>query len=408
MTNDLPNYLPGFEPEKVQTYLQTFFNEVDKDFPDKKIVWAEWNHSKYDRATDYLCKCLGYSSTQDFLNAYGYEVFDTVFINDAPAKTLPVDSNAAKKDKENAFPVYSLAITITTIVTTIFFWLFDGVINDDAMSYAAVGLFLLIVLCVVGFLIAAIRLLILKKKKYSARKTKKKLVIYLVGIIVFACLCGISEVWESPLIKKDGTIVFTNTVSPYKVNDVNDRINQIIKENNSSFAELCDLYSEYDALDESQKGSITNALEFQKLFAQAVTNEITSYKDSNHEMAIQLLETYSDILSENQKTDCMVSIGRWGGLERVEQYIADKLKNPKSYYRYSASVGKPNRFEDGGYACFYTIEYSATNSFGAETKDTTKLYAKYFIDTEHLKIDYAYIGDGGTSGIDQIIATPTP
>jgi hypothetical protein len=248
----------------------------------------------------------------------------------------------------------------------------------------------------------------MKKKRYSASKTKKKLVIYLVGIIVFACLCGISEVWESPLIREDGTIIFTNTISPYKVNDVNERINQIIKENNNSFAELCDLYSEYDALDGSQKRTITNALEFQKLFAQAVTNEITSYKDSNHETAIQLLETYSDILSKNQKTDCMVSIGRWGGLEKVEQYIADKLKNPKSYYRYSASVGKPNRFEDGGYACFYTIEYSATNSFGAETKDTTKLYAKYFIDTEHLKIDYAYIGDGGTSGIDQIIATPTP
>ena len=70
----VPNYLPGFEPENIQNLLKSFFAEVDKNFPDKRIIWAEWNHERMDKAAGYLCKYLGYSRGKEFLETYGYTV----------------------------------------------------------------------------------------------------------------------------------------------------------------------------------------------------------------------------------------------------------------------------------------------------------------------------------------------
>lgn len=69
-----PKYLPGMEPDNIQNLLGTFFAEVDNMFPDKKILWQDWNHARWDKAAGYLCKNLGYTRGKDFLEAYGYTV----------------------------------------------------------------------------------------------------------------------------------------------------------------------------------------------------------------------------------------------------------------------------------------------------------------------------------------------
>ena len=74
MAESIPNYLPGMEPENVQNLLNEFFREIDAQFPDKIIIWPEWNHNRWDKAAGYLCKTLGYDRGKDFLEAYGYEV----------------------------------------------------------------------------------------------------------------------------------------------------------------------------------------------------------------------------------------------------------------------------------------------------------------------------------------------
>lgn len=74
MANGVPNYLPGFEPDDIKKLLSSFFAEIDKSFPDKVIIWSEWNHERMDKAAGYLCKYLGYSRGKDFLEAYGYAI----------------------------------------------------------------------------------------------------------------------------------------------------------------------------------------------------------------------------------------------------------------------------------------------------------------------------------------------
>ena len=74
MSSGIPNFLPGMEPENIQTLLKSFFGELDEYFSDNIIVWSEWNHERWDKAAGYLCKTLGYTRGKDFLEAYGYQV----------------------------------------------------------------------------------------------------------------------------------------------------------------------------------------------------------------------------------------------------------------------------------------------------------------------------------------------
>lgn len=70
----LPNYLPGFEPEKIKPQLDRFFAVIDKTFPDGVVRQSEWDHANWDRAAGMLCKYLGYPNGTQFLEAYGYTV----------------------------------------------------------------------------------------------------------------------------------------------------------------------------------------------------------------------------------------------------------------------------------------------------------------------------------------------
>lgn len=70
----LPNYLPGFEPDKIKPQLDRFFAVIDEAFPDGVVRQSEWDHAKWDRAAGMLCRFLGYPNGTQFLEAYGYTV----------------------------------------------------------------------------------------------------------------------------------------------------------------------------------------------------------------------------------------------------------------------------------------------------------------------------------------------
>lgn len=100
---DIPRYLPGFEPENIKHYLKIFFTDIDTFFPDKQIIWSEWKHDRWDNAANTLCKALGYRRGRDFLKAYGYSVvfIDTIDANDAnDSKT-----NENNSDNEANLPI---------------------------------------------------------------------------------------------------------------------------------------------------------------------------------------------------------------------------------------------------------------------------------------------------------------
>lgn len=71
---DMPKYLPGFEPENIKKSLALLFSKIDKVFPDKKIIWSEWDHERWDKAANTLCRALEYKSGRAFLETYGYMV----------------------------------------------------------------------------------------------------------------------------------------------------------------------------------------------------------------------------------------------------------------------------------------------------------------------------------------------
>ncbi len=72
--SSFPNYLPGFEPEKIKPNLDKFLAVMDAAYPDGTVLSSTWDHEHWDRAAAILCKYLGYSNGTDFLEAYGYTV----------------------------------------------------------------------------------------------------------------------------------------------------------------------------------------------------------------------------------------------------------------------------------------------------------------------------------------------
>ncbi len=66
--------LLGNEPEDIQIILKPFLQELMGAFPDKVIVWNNWNHGRWDKAASYLCNSLGFQNGRSFLESYGFKI----------------------------------------------------------------------------------------------------------------------------------------------------------------------------------------------------------------------------------------------------------------------------------------------------------------------------------------------
>ncbi len=69
-------YKPGEEPERIKKRLDTLFGKLDEAYPDKVIVSLNKDHKKWGETVTELYRQLGYTSSADFLIAYGYKPSD--------------------------------------------------------------------------------------------------------------------------------------------------------------------------------------------------------------------------------------------------------------------------------------------------------------------------------------------
>lgn len=68
-------YVPGEEPQELKALLGEFFSHINALWPNKTIVWADWDHAALDRPAARLCTALGYyPHGAKFLTAYGYSI----------------------------------------------------------------------------------------------------------------------------------------------------------------------------------------------------------------------------------------------------------------------------------------------------------------------------------------------
>lgn len=104
----MAEYIPGQEPEEIKEKIELLFSDIEKYFPNKRIIWSLWNHDRWDKAAGYLCSWLGYSKGSDFLKAYGYTIETEEKKPEAPApkehkeKKQAKPKQAAEEQKEEA------------------------------------------------------------------------------------------------------------------------------------------------------------------------------------------------------------------------------------------------------------------------------------------------------------------
>lgn len=84
-------YAPGEEPQELKKLLGEFFKRLDSSWPDRTIIWAEWDHAALDKPAARLCTALGYfPHGAKFLTAYGYSILtDRGLIEADRAKEKP-------------------------------------------------------------------------------------------------------------------------------------------------------------------------------------------------------------------------------------------------------------------------------------------------------------------------------
>ena len=64
----------GNEPENIKKRIVTLFTKLDEAYPDKVIYGLYRDHKKWGETVTELYRALGYESSTEFLNAYGYKV----------------------------------------------------------------------------------------------------------------------------------------------------------------------------------------------------------------------------------------------------------------------------------------------------------------------------------------------
>ena len=83
----MANYQPGKEPDEIKDYLMDFLDDLDNEYPDRKIRWSEWDRERNGKKAGYFAKVLGYSRKSDFLRAYGYTIIAPNTERSAPARS---------------------------------------------------------------------------------------------------------------------------------------------------------------------------------------------------------------------------------------------------------------------------------------------------------------------------------
>lgn len=100
------------------------------------------------------------------------------------------------------------------------------------------------------------------------------------------------------------------------------------------------------------------------------------------------------IVSDECMEACLITYGRWACVDVAEDYVKERLKSPRSYYRYKASVTAPKYDEDeGSHRVNVYLDFGATNSFGGEVTKSMQIAVDYTVDTGNRTVGFECIGD---------------
>lgn len=162
-----------------------------------------------------------------------------------------------------------------------------------------------------------------------------------------------------------------------------------------SLKELQDLLDEYSNLSDDGKKAITNfsvlsegISDCEKLVADEKVQLILDKANGNTSAAMDCLKEYSYILSEDQVSKCLIQIGRFGSRYRAEKLLKSNLKDPNSLTIYSLKVSGAELQNDGSYMVKLTMDYGASNSFGAMVRDDVEINVFYEVDIASETIRY--------------------
>ena len=160
--------------------------------------------------------------------------------------------------------------------------------------------------------------------------------------------------------------------------------------NSESYTKLVELRKEYNVLNSTQKKEITNytlltnSIEKSKpLYAKKKVEEIVSKANGDYSSAQTMYKNYCSLMSEEQKVECLLAIGRWMAFDKAEKHYINNLKYPSSYVRYSGKTREPKL--QAGYSTIYTVvvilDCSGMNSFGGMTRSTEYIDVEFGIST---------------------------
>ena len=100
------------------------------------------------------------------------------------------------------------------------------------------------------------------------------------------------------------------------------------------------------------------------------------------------------IVSDACMEACLITYGRWACVDVAEDYVKERLKSPRSYYRYKVSVTAPKYDEDeGSHRVNVYLDFGATNSFGGEVTESMQIAVDYTVDAGNRTVEFECIGD---------------
>ncbi|MFI3292601.1 MAG: hypothetical protein SNI70_03675 [Rikenellaceae bacterium] len=140
----------------------------------------------------------------------------------------------------------------------------------------------------------------------------------------------------------------------------------------------------------SEFSEIENSARFEELFCAYIE---TVCQKGDWDEALDFVHDM-DFLSNDCTETTLITYGRWGSVESAEEYIKERLKSPRSYYRYNASVSTPTQNgDDDYYIVDVYLDYGATNSFGGEVTSEDHIVVHFIPDVEDRTVTFDCIGD---------------
>ena len=131
----------------------------------------------------------------------------------------------------------------------------------------------------------------------------------------------------------------------------------------------------YDKLKDSSKELVKNydvLINAEADFAVIKCKDL--FKGFDFTGGVEVLQANSDILTDEEKLDCMLTYGQWYCFYLGESNLKSRLKNPFSYRCLGGtSMASENTIYPKEYNEYYasiSIDYVASNSFGGEVRNT--------------------------------------